>query len=256
MLKNNFMKNTIHFGDCLELMKSIPDKSIDLVLSDLPYGTTYAKWDKLIDIDLLFVEYKRILKPKGAIVLTAVDPFSALLITKRIKEYRYSWVWNKENASNFANANIQPLKQHEFVLVFGFESPVYYPIKTAGKKNHKQGSKLSKNISETRLINERTQDDLSGMKFPKSILNFPKHSSQLGLHSTQKPVPLFEYLIKTYTNEGDTVLDNCAGSGTTGVACINTNRNYILMENDPVHFQTIKVRLGSDENDFSKPLDF
>jgi site-specific DNA-methyltransferase (adenine-specific) len=229
-------------GDCLELMKQIPDGSVDMVLCDLPYGTTYAKWDNVINIDTLFEEYRRICKQKSPIVLTAVDPFSALIITKRIKEYRYSWVWNKENASNFANAKIQPLKQHEFVLVFGFESPNYYPIKMAGKKNHIQG-KSKINASDTRLINTRVEDDLSGLKYPKSILNFPKHSSQVGLHPTQKPVSLFEYLIKTYSNEGDTVLDNCAGSGTTAIAAENINRNWICIEQDKTYYNAAIERI-------------
>lgn len=235
----------LRHGDCLELMKGIPDQSIDMILCDLPYGTTYAKWDSILPMKELWALYNRIIKGNGAIVLTASQPFTSALINSNPTMFRYEWIWDKENAANFANANRQPLKQHENVLIFSKGQTPYYPIKTKGKKNHVQGNKRSGNISETRLISERVDDDLSGMKFPKSILRFPKHSSQCGLHPTQKPVELMEYLIRTYTVEGDVVLDNTFGSGTTGVACVNTNRKFIGIEKDQTYFDMAKERIQS-----------
>lgn len=230
-------------GDCLQRMKEIPDGSVDMVLCDLPYGTTYAKWDKALPMESLWSEYKRLVKPNGAIVLHAAQPFTSFLVCSKPNWYRTEWVWDKENATNFANANKHPLKQHEGVIVFGVQPTVYYPQKVKGKANHKQGdSKV--NTSETRLINGRVEDDLSGMKFPKSILHFPKHSSQCGLHPTQKPVPLAEYLIQTYSLEGQRVLDNCMGSGTTGVACVNTNRDFIGIEMDKNYFDIAHDRIN------------
>lgn len=230
-------------GDCLEKMKDIPDGTVDMVLCDLPYGTTYANWDKVIDPDILFEEYRRILKSKSAIVLTAINPFSSFMITRRIKEFRYTWIWNKTNASNFANAKKQPLKIHEDILVFSFESPNYYPIKIQGEKNHSQGNLSNPNKSSLRIIEGRVSDDISGLKYPKSILNFPKHSSQSKLHPTQKPVALFEYLIKTYSNEDDLILDNCAGSGTTAVAAENLNRRWICIEKEEEYYNKAVERL-------------
>lgn len=244
MIQNKQPINKIICDDCLEAMKSIPDKSIDMILCDLPYGTTYASWDSIIPMAPLWEAYGRIIKNNGAMVFTATQPFASMLVCSKPNWFRCEWIWDKENAANFANANKQPLKQHESILVFGINSTVYYPQKTSGKKNHIQG-KSRVNISETRAIKQRTKDDLSGLKYPKSIIYFPKHSSQCGLHPTQKPLALFEYLIRTYTVEGETVLDNCAGSGTTGVACINTNRNYILIEKEPKYVEIIHSRLNA-----------
>lgn len=229
-------------GDCLEKMEDIPDKSCDMIFADLPYGTTYAKWDSIIPMNLLWMEYGRVIKDTGAICLTASQPFTAMLVASKPEWFRCEWIWNKENPTNFANANRQPLKQHEQVLVFGKQGTVYYPQKVAGKPNHIQG-KSTVNVSETRLISGRVEDDLSGMKFPKTIITIPKHSSQCGNHPTEKPVALMEYFIKTYSIEGETVLDNCMGSGSTGVACINTNRNFIGIEKDDKYFEIAKKRI-------------
>jgi site-specific DNA-methyltransferase (adenine-specific) len=229
-------------GDCLERMKEIPDGSVDMILCDLPYGTTYAKWDKVIPMDKLWGEYGRIVKSNGAIVLNASQPFTSLLICSKLDWFRTEWIWDKTNATNFANANKHPLKQHESVIVFGKTPTVYYPQKVQGKANHKQGNSKT-NISETRLISSRVEDDLSGLKFPKTIMDFPKHSSQCGLHPTQKPVELCEYLIKTYSLEGETVLDNTMGSGTTGLACKNLNRSFIGIEMDEKYFEIAKQRI-------------
>jgi len=230
-------------GDCLKLMKDIKDKSINMILCDLPYGTTACKWDTIIPFDQLWEQYNRIIKDNGAIVLFGNEPFSSALRISNLKNYKYDWVWNKKNPTNFVMANKQPMRCTEQIMIFYKNQCVYNPIKWKGLKNHKQGSS-KENFTETRGNIKRVNDDLSGMKFPKNIIEIEKHSSQCGLHPTQKPVALFEYLIKTYTNKNDLVLDNCAGSGTTGIACQNLNRNCILMEKEETYCKVIKERLN------------
>lgn len=176
-------------------------------------------------------------------IFTASQPFTTTLIQSNLSWFKYEWIWDKQNPANFANAKKQPLKQHENVLVFSKGQSPYYPIKTPGKPNHKQGVS-KKNVSETRLISDRVDDDLSGMKYPKSILYFPKHSSQCGLHPTQKPLDLFIYLLKTYTLPGEVVLDNVMGSGTTGLAALQEGRKFIGIEKDPKYFDIARKRLG------------
>jgi site-specific DNA-methyltransferase (adenine-specific) len=234
--------NKLYLGDCLELMRDIPDNSIDLILCDLPYGTTYAAFDTIIPFEPLWEAYRRIAKDDAAIVLTANQPFTSALVMSQPKLFRCEWVWNKTNASNFANAKRQPLKQHETVLVFSKKGTRYFPQMVPGKPNHVQG-RSTVNKSDTRLINGRVADDLSGLKYPKTILDFPKHSSQVGLHPTQKPIALFEYLIRTYSREGELVLDNCIGSGTTAIAAMNTNRQWIGMEKDEVYYEVARKRI-------------
>ena len=229
--------------DCLEGMKAIPDKSIDLILCDLPYGTTACSWDNIIPFEPLWEQYERIIKDKGAVVLTASQPFSSTLVMSNPKLFRYEWVWDKKNPTNFAMAKKQPLKYHETTLVFAKKQTEYYPIKWRGKPNHKQGLLKNDQRSEVYGKIKRTKDNLSGMKYPRSIIEISKHSSQGGLHPTQKPVALFEYLVKTYTNEGDVVLDNCMGSGTTAITCLNTNRNYIGFELDKNYFDIANERI-------------
>ncbi|MDE2232500.1 MAG: site-specific DNA-methyltransferase [Patescibacteria group bacterium] len=226
-------------------MAEIAAGSIDLVLTDLPYGTTYAPWDSAIPLEGLWSAWLRVLRPKGAIVLTASQPFTSQLVMSRPKLFRCEWIWDKVNGANFANANKQPLKTHESVLVFAEGQPTYNPQKTLGKPNHPQGKWAQARNCETQIISERAADDLSGLKFPKSIQTFPKHSSQLRLHSTQKPVELFEYMIRTYTNEGGTVLDCCAGSGTTGEAAMRSGRHAVLIDNDSECVKTMNARLGT-----------
>lgn len=238
----------LYYGDCLDIMPQLNDTVADVIIADLPYGTTYCSWDSIIPLDKLWLQYNRLIKGNGAKVFTSNQPFTTTLIHSNLECFKYEWVWNKEHASNFANSKKQPLKQHENVLVFSKGQPPYYPIKVQGKPNHKQG-KSKTNVSETRLISERVEDDLSGMKYPKSILHFPKHSSQCGLHPTQKPVDLMCYLIRTYSKEGDVVLDNTMGSGTTGVACLQTGRKFIGIENDQKYFNICCERL---ENEFKK----
>jgi site-specific DNA-methyltransferase (adenine-specific) len=237
------MNTTLIQGDCLQEMAKLPEGSIDLVLTDPPYGTTACKWDAAIPFEPMWEQLKRVTKKNGAIVMTASQPFTSALVMSNPKWFRCEWIWDKVNAANFANANKQPLKNHESVLVFAKCQTTYNPQKVPGAKNHVQG-KSTVNASETRLINGRVEDDVSGMKYPKSIQTFAKHSSQCGLHPTQKPVALMEYLIKTYTNEGDTVLDFTMGSGTTGVACKNTNRKFIGIELDKEYFDIASKRIA------------
>ena len=231
-------------GDCLELMPKIKDKSIDMILCDLPYNLTANHWDILIPFEKLWLEYNRIIKDNGAIVLTASQPFTSALIMSNLKMFRYEWVWQKERGSNFQNANIMPMKVHENVCVFYKKKPTYNKqfwygdpyFRKPGKRKQIKGI-TSSNCS---IYNPGTTNE-DGKRNPITVLKFARENSKNNINSTQKPVALFEYLIKTYTNEGETVLDNCAGSFTTAIACLNTGRNYICIEKDEEQF-----KLGSD----------
>lgn len=228
--------NTIYNMDCLEGMKHIPDQSIDMILCDLPYGTTQNSWDSCIDLTKLWSEYKRICK--GAIVLFAQTPFDKVLGCSNLKMLKYEWVWEKENsATGFLNAKKAPLKYHENILVFYKRPPAYNPIFTEGKPYKSISSANSSNYGK----NERTVTENTGFRYPKTILKFKRDSVKL--HPTQKPVALLEYLIKTYTNEGNTVLDNCMGSGTTALAAINTGRNFIGFELDTTYYDIANKRI-------------
>jgi len=232
------MKNTVIHGDCLEVMKSIPDKSIDMILCDLPYGTTACKWDTIIPFEPLWVQYKRIIKDDGAIVLFGSEPFSSYLRLSNIKDFKYDWIWNKKLAGNGILAKRQPLKIHEIVSVFN--SKVYFPQKTKGRFRKKMGLKESEITGGSSFAKVTENDDY----YPISIQEFSIAGYRTGrLHPTQKSTELCEYLIKTYTNEGDLVLDNCAGSGTTAIAEINTKRNYILIEKEKEYIDIINKRL-------------
>lgn len=235
-------KNKIIQGDCLEVMKDIPDKSIDMILCDLPYGTTACKWDTIIPFEPLWEQYKRIIKYNGAIVLTASQPFTSALVMSNIKWFKYEWVWDKLTISNPMLAKYQPLKQHENIIVFGLGKTTYNPQKT--------DLDLVRKWKQTKQNSDATAPAIIGAtgivvgKYPKTIQKFGAAKFEGNIkHPTQKPVALFEYLIKTYTNEGDLVLDNCAGSGTTGVACKNTNRKYILIEKEQEYIDIINKRL-------------
>jgi len=246
--------NKIYQGDCLEVMKSIPDKSIDMILCDLPYGTTACKWDTIIPFEPLWEQYKRIIKDNGAIVLTASQPFTSALVMSNPDMFKYSWIYKKRCASNFAQAKYAPMKEHEDVLVFAKGKVNYHPI-----KEERQGSgaeRVKHSFSEaTRHKSGEFVGAMKGefnemadeLRYPSSVQEFNNRASgDRGFHPTQKPVALFEYLIKTYTNEGDLVLDNTAGSGTTGVACKNTNRNFILIEQDENYCKIASERTGVD----------
>lgn len=237
-------------GNCLEVMKDIPDKSIDMILCDLPYGVLNktnpsAKWDSVIPFDLLWKQYERIIKDNGAIVLFGQGMFTASLMLSNQKLWRYNLIWKKGNRiSGFLNAKRQPLRNHEDILVFFKKQPTYNPQMTIGEKNHIKGGGNHKNTQRCygKLIDTPTV--LTNEKYPISILTFDREHPPI--HPTQKPVALLEYLIKTYTNENDLVLDNCMGSGSTGVACINTNRNFIGIELDEKYFNIAKERIENE----------
>jgi site-specific DNA-methyltransferase (adenine-specific) len=231
------MKKEVIHGDCLIEMQKIPDKSIDMILCDLPYGTTACKWDTIIPFEPLWAQYKRIIKDNGAIVLTASQPFTSALVMSNVKYFKYSWIWNKIIQGNPLIAKYQPLKIHEDILVFSYGKGAYNPQMTTGKKRIKGGGR-------SKLWNIPNPYYESDQYFPKSIIEVSNANRKDIKHPTEKPVSLFEYLIKTYTNEGDLVLDNCAGSGTTGVACKNLNRNYILIEKEQEYIDIINKRLS------------
>ena len=221
-------------GDCLEIMNGIPDKSIDLILCDLPYGTTRNRWDVIIDLRLLWREYRRI--SRGAVVLTCAQPFTSALITSNLKEFKYCWIWKKSKPTGHLNAKKQPLRNTEDIAVFYANQPTYNPQGT--RKTDVMVSRTNRgNYGE---CSKTTRQTVTG--YPTTILEF---ATETGVHPTQKPVALMEYLIKTYTNEGDTVLDNCMGSGTTGVACVNTRRSFIGIELDSYYFEVAQQRINS-----------
>jgi site-specific DNA-methyltransferase (adenine-specific) len=232
-------------GDCLELMKDIPDKSVDMILCDLPYGMTANKWDTIIPLEPLWEQYKRVIKDNGAIVLTASQPFTSMLVMSNIKWFKYEWIWDKIAASGHLNAKRRPLKRHENILVFYKRLPVYNPQFTKGEP-YDNGFSLRESENWGKQVAVSCKNE-SGRRYPTSLIVKSNANRRNRLHPTQKPVALFEYLIKTYTNEGETVLDNCMGSGTTGVACVNTNRNFIGIELDDKYFKIAKERIESHE---------
>ncbi len=224
-------------------MNDIPDKSIDLILCDLPYGTTNCDWDKLIPLEELWKHYNRIIKDRHPIVLFGSEPFSSYLRMSNIKNYKYDWVWNKKLAGNAILAKKQPLKIHENICVFN--SSIYYPQKTKGKMRKKMTGGMRTGTCEM-LTNSKTiqNEYVNDEYYPISIQEFSIAGTRKNrLHPTEKPVSLLEYLIKTYSQEGDLVLDNCMGSGSTGVACKNTNRSFIGIEKDPKYFDLAKERI-------------
>ena len=223
-------------GDCLELMGEIPDGSVDMVLCDLPYGTTQNKWDSVIPFEPLWAHYKRICK--GAIVLTATQPFTSALVASNSRDFRYEMVWEKSSVTGHLNAHRRPMRTHEDVLVFSDFSPPYYP---QGLQPYGETQKRGNNG--TNFGKSGTENYQAFTNYPRSIIRIANDSKPV--HPTQKPVALMEYLIRTYTNEGETVLDNCMGSGTTGVACINTGRDFIGIEQDDKYFAIAKQRIES-----------
>lgn len=236
-------------GDCLERMKDIPDGSVDMILTDPPYGTTACKWDTVIDLDLMWAELKRIIKHNGAIVMTASQPFTTTLISSNINGFAFCWVWDKCFAANFVQAKRQPLKDHEDVVVFTKTGaqPLYYPqMLKRDTPIKKGGNKQSKAIPISQTETAKafgSSEKVYNEKYPTSQIRFSRRDGR-GLHPTQKPVALMEYLIKTYTNEGETVLDFTMGSGTTGVACVNTSRNFIGIEKGQGYFDIAKQRIN------------
>lgn len=228
----------LRLGDCLEVMAGIPDGSVDLILCDLPYGTTACKWDSVIPFEPLWEQYRRIAKKNAAIVLTASQPFTTALIASNMQAFKYTWIWRKSNASGFANAKKRPLKIFEDVCVFAYEAPPYQPQGLMRlDKPRERKAKVGDTVGANGFYDGYQQE---WTNYPKNILEFP---NDRGHHPTQKPVALMEYLIRTYTDEGDMVLDNCMGSGTTGVACANTGRYFIGIERDPGYFEIARSRI-------------
>jgi len=240
------MRTELIHGDCLEEMKDILDKSVDMILCDLPYGVTQNKWDSVIPLNLLWEGYERIIKDKGVIVLTAQDKFTAKLMLSNEKLHKYNLIWNKVLTSGFLNANRMPLRVHEDICVFYKKLPTYNPQKFKGEKNHSKGTmKTDVNNNYGKYGKVDNTEELGELKHPQSIITFQKTHPSKALHPTEKSIELFKWLIKTFTNEGDLVLDNTMGSGTTGVACVNTNRNFIGIELDEKYFKIAEERINA-----------
>ncbi len=234
-------------GDCLELMKDIPDGSVDMILCDLPYGTTACKWDSIIPFKPLWEQYKRLIKDEGAICLFGSEPFSTELRHSNLKMFKYDWIWEKEQGANFMLCKYQPYKVHEIISVFRKKKHLYTPQMTKGNP-YISGKGTSGEITNN-VTKVQTQNN--GTRYPRSIQRFNTEKSKGSFHPTQKPVALLEYLIKTYTNECDIVLDNCMGSGSTGVACVNTDRRFIGIELDDKYFEIAKQRIDAAIRDKS-----
>jgi len=231
-------------GDCLDIMPLIPDKSVQLILADLPYGTTACKWDSIIDLDLLWKQYKRIMTDNGAIVLTASQPFTTVLIGNDLKMFKYNLVWDKVAVTNPMLAKKQPMRCHEDVLVFYDKQPTYNPQMRVGIKWSRAGKKqhTTDTLGQSTLFNNGS--DESEMKYPKSIITFSNADKTKNEHPTQKPLELMKYLIKTYSNENDMVLDNTMGSGTTPLAAKELNRKFIGIEKEPKYYEIACKRCG------------
>lgn len=229
-------------GDCLELMPTIADQSIDLILCDLPYAVTQNSWDSLIPVEPLWREYKRLIKSGGAIVLTAQQPFSSLLVASNITQFRYSLVWEKSNPTGFLNANRMPLRCHEDILVFYDKLPTYNPQKTTGHAPYRTTTgQRSSNYGNYNQIDTTSAGD----RHPRSVI---KVKNERGLHPTQKPVKLMEWIIRTYTNPGETVLDNCIGSGTTAIAALRSGRQWIGIEREAQYVEAARLRIEAESN--------
>jgi site-specific DNA-methyltransferase (adenine-specific) len=247
-------KKEILLGDCLELMKDIPNGSIDMILADLPYGTTQCKWDSIIDLPKLWEQYERIIKPNGAIVLTAAQPFTSILVMSNLKLFKYDWVWKKPKGTGHLNAKKQPMRDKEDVLVFYKNQCTYNPQWTWGEpytnlKSGKTAKPSTAEVSGKYMNGAEYRNGSDGRRYPKQVQEFGVVERGT-IHPTEKPVDLFRYFIRTYTNEGELVLDNTAGSGTTAIACLEEKRQFIVMEQDPNYFEKIKKRVGDFNKNF------
>ena len=230
------------FGDCLERMKEIPSGSVDAIICDPPYGTTACKWDSVIPFEPMWEQLNRIIKHNGAIVLFGSEPFSSLLRCSNIKNFKYDWIWEKSKATGFLNSKKQPLRAHETISVFYSKPPAYNPQMVEGSPYNK-GVRKEQTNDDVYSSFEQVEVKSEGFRYPRSVQYFKTAESEGGFHKTQKPVALLEYLIKTYTNEGDTVLDFTMGSGTAGVACLNTKRKFFGIEMDEGYFDIAKDRI-------------
>jgi site-specific DNA-methyltransferase (adenine-specific) len=236
--------NRIYQLDCLEGMTLITDKSIDMILCDLPYGTTACKWDTVIPYEPLWKQYERIIKDSGAIVLTATQPFTSQLVNSNLKLFRYEWVWEKTIGTNFMFVKKQPSKKHENILVFYKKQPTYNPQMEEGKPYSDKPRRRTEGYFDGRETTKKAIEN-NGTRYPSTVQKF-SNSNYGNVHPTQKPVELFKYLIKTYTNEGDIVLDNCIGSGTTAVAALQTGRKFIGFEKESEYFQIANKRIDNE----------
>lgn len=247
------MSVCLYQGDCLEIMPTLASGSVDLVLCDLPYGTTRNKWDSVLPLSVLWDEYQRIVKKDRAIVLNAAQPFTSQLVMSADAIFRQELIWHKNIASNFLNANRYHLNVHESILIFAFGHCPYYPQEKPGKPYvaKRQGTDVGTNYDQKNTT--RTDTVNTGTRKPRTVLAFDRET---GLHPTQKPVALMEYLIRTYTNPGDVVLDNCMGSGTTGVASVNTGRRFIGIEKDPNYFAIAQRRISEAQQTFTPDEQF
>lgn len=230
----------LYQGDCLDEMSKIPDHTVDMIFTDLPYGITKNAWDVPIPLDKLWVQYRRVLKPGGAVLLFAQMPFGADLIISNRRWYRYEWIWHKTMPVGFLNANRMPLRTHENILVFYEHLPTYHPQKTPGKPyTATRSTRATRNYG--RFDRVTTVND--GDRCPRDVLTFSNGNNASKIHPTEKPVDLLAYMIRTYTDEGDTVLDSCMGSGSCGVACQHLGRNFIGIEKDTGYFEAAKKRI-------------
>lgn len=230
-------------GDCLELMKDIPSGTVDMILADPPYGTTECKWDSIIDIQKMWIELERVIKPNGAIVLTSAQPFTSMLVCSNPKLFKYDLIWDKPAGTGFFNAKKMPLRNHENILVFYKKLPTYNPQMTHGHKRKTAVKKMVDSEVYGKAFKKTNYDSTS--RYPRSIQTFSSDKQKSNLHPTQKPISLMDWLIKTYSNEGDTVLDFVMGSGTTGLAAKNLNRKFIGIELDEKYFEIAKNRIES-----------
>lgn len=244
------MLNKIHLGDCLEVMKDIPTGSVDMILADLPYGTTQNKWDSIISLELLWEQYNRVIKDNGAIVLSSAGIFTGILMMSNANMFKYKLIWEKSKSTNFLNAKKQPLRKYEDICIFYKRQPTYNPQKGIGKPYNK-GMRKNQTTGSYGNFNPAIIES-DGERYPTDIMYFKTSESEgKVVHPTQKPVALFEYLIKTYTNENETVLDNVVGSGTTAISCMNTNRNFIGIEKDKDYFNIANKRIKEHEQQTS-----
>ncbi len=241
--------NVTYKGDCLQLMpRHIESKSIDMVLCDLPYGTTNCKWDSIINLEVLWSEYLRVIKDNGVVILTAQTPFDKVLACSNLDMLRYEWIWEKTQATGHFNAKRMPMKAHENILVFYKKLPTFNPQKTNGHTPVNSFTKYIETQNKTEVYRKATKEVSGGGntdRYPRSVLLYPSDKQKLNLHPTQKPLSLMEYLILTYSNKGDVILDNAAGSGTTGKAAMNLQRNYIMMEKDEKNYEICVERVSA-----------
>jgi len=230
----------LFLGDCLELLPTLGESSIDMLLVDLPYGTTACKWDSVIPLEPLWAEFNRVCKENAAMVFTAAQPFTTMLAASNLRHFRYEWIWEKPQGTNPMNAKVMPLKSHENVLVFYRKKPTYNPQMWYSTPYGGFSSETSKIGEVYGSAKSKHRDNPEGSRYPKTVLRFKQEK---GLHPTQKPVEMMEYLIRTYSNKGETILDCTMGSGTTGVACVNTGRNFVGMESNGEYFTLAKERI-------------